>query len=134
MSNQDNFGFTLVYFCIQKKKNITITILNIFVLFQIQVAIKCLARERMQNNPIEFLKEAAIMHSIDHAHIVRLYGVVLDTDSLMLVTELAPLRSLLECLKEPALRSSFPVLTLCDFAMQVCDGMQYLEAKKLIHR
>lgn len=41
----------------------------------------------MQNNPIEFLKEAAIMHSIDHAHIVRLYGVVLDTDSLMLVSE-----------------------------------------------
>ncbi|GLV41663.1 Activated Cdc42 kinase-like [Carabus blaptoides fortunei] len=101
---------------------------------RVQVAIKCLARERMQNNPIEFLKEAGIMHSIDHAHIVRLYGVVLDTDSLMLVTELAPLRSLLECLKEPSLRSSFPVLTLCDFTMQICDGMQYLEAKRLIHR
>lgn len=39
----------------------------------------------MQNNPIEFLKEAAIMHSIDNEHIVRLYGVVLDTDALMLV-------------------------------------------------
>lgn len=101
---------------------------------RIQVAIKCLSRERMQNNPIEFLKEAAIMHGIDHEHIVRLYGVVLDTNSLMLVTELAPLRSLLECLKEPSLRSSFPVLSLCDFAIQVCDGMQYLEQKRLIHR
>ncbi|XP_018319586.1 activated Cdc42 kinase-like [Agrilus planipennis] len=101
---------------------------------RIQVAIKCLARERMQTNTIEFLKEAAIMHSIDHPHIVRLFGVVLDTGSLMLVTELAPLRSLLECLKEPSLRSSFPVLTLCDFAVQICDGMQYLEAKRLIHR
>lgn len=39
----------------------------------------------MQNNPIEFLKEAAIMHAIDHEHIVRLYGVVLDTSALMLV-------------------------------------------------
>lgn len=39
----------------------------------------------MQNNPIEFLKEAAIMHSNDNEHIVRLYGVVLDTDALMLV-------------------------------------------------
>jgi len=39
----------------------------------------------MQNNPIEFLKEAAIMHSIDNEHIVRLYGVVLDTNALMLV-------------------------------------------------
>ncbi|KAK2577995.1 hypothetical protein KPH14_008425 [Odynerus spinipes] len=101
---------------------------------RIQVAIKCLSRERMQNNPIEFLKEAAIMHSIDHDHIVRLYGVVLDTNSLMLVTELAPLRSLLECLKEPSLRASFPVLSLCDFAVQIADGMQYLEAKRLIHR
>ncbi|XP_018347317.1 PREDICTED: tyrosine-protein kinase PR2 isoform X4 [Trachymyrmex septentrionalis] len=101
---------------------------------RIQVAIKCLSRERMQNNPIEFLKEAAIMHAIDHEHIVRLYGVVLDTNSLMLVTELAPLRSLLECLKEPSLRASFPVLSLCDFAVQIADGMQYLEAKRLIHR
>ncbi|XP_071637281.1 activated Cdc42 kinase-like isoform X4 [Temnothorax longispinosus] len=101
---------------------------------RIQVAIKCLSRERMQNNPIEFLKEAAIMHSIDHEHIVRLYGVVLDTNSLMLVTELAPLRSLLECLKEPSLRASFPVLSLCDFAVQIADGMQYLETKRLIHR
>lgn len=39
----------------------------------------------MQNNPAEFLKEAAIMHSIDNEHIVRLYGVVLDTVALMLV-------------------------------------------------
>lgn len=101
---------------------------------RIQVAIKCLSRERMQSNPIEFLKEAAIMHGIDHEHIVRLYGVVLDTNALMLVTELAPLRSLLECLKEPSLRSSFPVLSLCDFAIQICDGMQYLETKRLIHR
>ena len=55
---------------------------------QIQVAIKCLSRERMQNNPIEFLKEAAIMHAIDHEHIVRLYGVVLDTNALMLVCKI----------------------------------------------
>lgn len=101
---------------------------------RIQVAIKCLSKDQMQNNPMEFLKEAVIMHTIDHEHIVRLYGVVLDTVSLMLVTELAPLRSLLECLKEGALRPSFPVMALCDFAMQVCDGMQYLESKRLIHR
>lgn len=39
----------------------------------------------MQNSPMEFLKEAAIMHGIENANIVRLYGVVLDTESLMLV-------------------------------------------------
>lgn len=60
---------------------------------QIQVAIKCLSKERMQTQPMEFLKEAAIMHTIDSEHIVRLYGVVLDTNALMLVRE-----SLLELL------------------------------------
>ncbi|KAM7341673.1 activated Cdc42 kinase-like isoform 2-T2 [Cochliomyia hominivorax] len=102
---------------------------------RIQVAIKCLCRERMQSNPMEFLKEAAIMHSIEHENIVRLYGVVLATDSLMLVTELAHLRSLLECLKDSGLRVSFlTVPTLCEFGLQICNGMRYLENKRLIHR
>ncbi|KAJ6641428.1 Activated Cdc42 kinase-like [Pseudolycoriella hygida] len=102
---------------------------------RIQVAIKCLSRERMQSNPMEFLKEAAIMHAIEHENIVRLYGVVLDTESLMLVTELAHLRSLLECLKDSGLRVNFlTVPTLCEFAMQICNGMMYLENKRLIHR
>jgi len=101
---------------------------------RIQVAIKCLSAERMENNPVEFLKEAAIMHAVDHEHIVRLYGVVLDTAALMLVSELAPLRSLLECLKEPSMRPNLPVPTLYDFAVQICTGMEYLESKRLIHR
>lgn len=50
------------------------------------------------------------------------------------VTELAPMRSLLECLKEPTLRLDFPLSRLCDFAQQICDGMSYLESKRLIHR
>lgn len=75
------------------------------------------------------------MHSIENENIVRLYGVVLDTEALMLVTELAHLRSLLECLKDSDLRVSFlTVPTLCDFAMQICNGMLYLENKRLIHR
>ncbi|KOB70466.1 putative tyrosine-protein kinase pr2 [Operophtera brumata] len=101
---------------------------------RLQVAIKCLGHERMTSNSTEFLKEAAVMHSIEHPNIVRLYGVVLHMDSLMLVTELAPLRSLLECLREVSLRSNFPVPNLCEFAKQICDGMTYLENKRLIHR
>ncbi|CAH0578276.1 unnamed protein product [Chrysodeixis includens] len=101
---------------------------------RLQVAIKCLGHERMTSNSTEFLKEAAVMHSIEHPNIVRLYGVVLHLDSLMLVTELAPLRSLLECLREVSLRLNFPVPNLCEFAEQICDGMTYLESKRLIHR
>ncbi|CAB3225083.1 unnamed protein product [Arctia plantaginis] len=101
---------------------------------RLQVAIKCLGQERMTSNSAEFLKEAAVMHSIEHPNIVRLYGVVLHSDSLMLVTELAPLRSLLECLREVSLRSNFLVPSLCEFAEQICNGMNYLENKRLIHR
>ncbi|CAG9814391.1 unnamed protein product [Phaedon cochleariae] len=100
----------------------------------VQQGVWCNEGERIQSNMVEFLKEASIMHNIDHGNIVRFFGVVLPNvdGSLMLVTELAPLRSLLECLKEPSLRASFPVLTLCDFAYQICDGMQYLEANRNI--
>lgn len=44
------------------------------------------------------------------------------------------MRSLLECLKEVTLRLDFPLSRLCDFAQQICDGMSYLESKRLIHR
>ncbi|XP_071110149.1 activated Cdc42 kinase-like isoform X4 [Haliotis cracherodii] len=102
---------------------------------KVQVAIKCLSKDRLQNGTQEFLKEASVQQSIDNENIVRLYGVVINKDNaLMLVTELAPMRSLLECLKETSLRLDFPIPRLCDFAQQICDGMSYLESKRLIHR
>ena len=99
-----------------------------------QVAVKCLSKERMQNNTVEFMKEYEFMQSIDHPNVVRLFGVVLDSAEIMLVTELAPLRSLLECLKEPSLRSTFSVPCLATFAGQIAEGMHYLEKHRLIHR
>lgn len=99
-----------------------------------QVAVKCLSKERMQNNTLEFMKEYEIMQAIDHPNIVRLYGVILDAAQIMLITELAPLRSLLECLREPSLRSTFTVPCLANFSLQICQGMAYLESRRLIHR
>ncbi|XP_059172052.1 activated Cdc42 kinase-like [Physella acuta] len=102
---------------------------------KLQVAVKKLSRERVNTGTQNFLKEAAIMQDVDHDHIVRMYGVVLDTDdSLMMVTELAPMRSLLECLKDPMLRVDLQIPRLCDYAQQVSDGMSYLESKRLVHR
>ena len=40
----------------------------------------------------EFMKEYEIMQSIEHANVVKLFGVVLETSRIMLITELAPLR------------------------------------------
>ena len=40
----------------------------------------------------EFMKEYEIMQSIEHPNVVKLFGVVLETSRIMLITELAPLR------------------------------------------
>ena len=50
------------------------------------------------------------------------------------VTEYAPLKSLLECLKDQGLRSIFSTRHQCDLACQLADGMTYLEKNRLIHR
>ena len=99
-----------------------------------QVAIKSLSKERMQNSTVEFMKEYEIMQTIQHENIVSVFGVVLESSSIMIITELAPLRSLLECLKEPSLRNTLNVPTLTNFATQICAGMRYLENRRLIHR
>ena len=52
---------------------------------QVQVAVKCLSKEKMQNGTEEFLKEAAIMQCVDHENIVRMYGVVLDKENAMML-------------------------------------------------
>lgn len=104
---------------------------------KIQVAIKCLSPEKVSidKHQQDFLKEAAIMYSLNHDHLVKLFGVVLDVDSsLMLVTEFAPLRSLAENIKQEALKASFPVTLLVDFSIQIADAMRYLHSSNIIHR
>ncbi|KAI1713516.1 protein tyrosine kinase domain-containing protein [Ditylenchus destructor] len=99
-----------------------------------QVAVKRILPEKLISNATSFLQEAAIMTRMRHDHVVRLYGVVLDTKSVMLVSELAPCGSLLECLQKPAWPEPFAVYTLCDFALQIAQGMNYLSNQRLIHR
>ncbi|CAI5448117.1 unnamed protein product [Caenorhabditis angaria] len=99
-----------------------------------QVAVKCVGSDKLLASSTSFLQEAAIMTRMRHDHVVRLFGVVLDTKKIMLVSELATCGSLLECLHKPALRDSFPVHVLCDYAEQIAMGMSYLESQRLIHR
>lgn len=84
----------------------------IIVFPQIQVAIKCLNRERMQN-PSEFLDEAAIMHTIDHEHIVRLYGVVLEPKAAMLVCNGVMINILMNPVSHLSVRSRLTFTYAC---------------------
>ncbi|XP_034469454.1 tyrosine kinase, non-receptor, 2b isoform X4 [Hippoglossus hippoglossus] len=101
----------------------------------LNVAVKCLKTDVLsQPDALEdFICEVNAMHSLDHQNLIRLYGVVL-THPMKMVTELAPLGSLLERLR--GVRPQGPVLihTLCQYAVQVACGMAYLEQRRFIHR
>jgi len=44
------------------------------------------------------------------------------------------MRSLLESLRDPLLKSNFSVSLICNLALQIVDGMAYLENRRIIHR
>ncbi|KAL2097919.1 hypothetical protein ACEWY4_007126 [Coilia grayii] len=99
----------------------------------INVAVKCLKTDVL-NQPDaldDFTREVNAMHSLDHQNLIRLYGVVL-THPMKMVTELAPLGSLLDRLRKN--QGHFLICTLCQYAIQIANGMAYLESKRFIHR
>ncbi|KAJ3595625.1 hypothetical protein NHX12_004928, partial [Muraenolepis orangiensis] len=102
---------------------------------KLNVAVKCLKTDVLTQPDAldDFICEVNTMHSLDHQNLIRLYGVVL-THPMKMVTELAPLGSLLERLR--CVRPQGPLLlhTLCQYAVQVACGMAYLEQRRFIHR
>ena len=61
---------------------------------RLQVAAKVLEKERLENQA-DFLKEVTNMHGVEHRNIVRLYGVVLESESLKMVRQLVDVWSCL---------------------------------------
>uniref|UniRef100_A0A8C5MZZ4 Activated CDC42 kinase 1 n=1 Tax=Leptobrachium leishanense TaxID=445787 RepID=A0A8C5MZZ4_9ANUR len=97
------------------------------------VAVKCLKTDVLSQPDAmdDFIREVNAMHSLDHINLIRLYGVVL-THPMKMVTELAPLGSLLDRLRKNL--GHFLISTLCHYAIQIANGMAYLESKRFIHR
>ncbi|XP_063298901.1 activated CDC42 kinase 1 isoform X3 [Pelobates fuscus] len=97
------------------------------------VAVKCLKTDVLSQPDAmdDFIREVNAMHSLDHVNLIRLYGVVL-THPMKMVTELAPLGSLLDRLRKNL--GHFLISTLCHYAIQIANGMAYLESKRFIHR
>ncbi|XP_033637567.1 tyrosine-protein kinase HTK16-like isoform X1 [Asterias rubens] len=95
------------------------------------VALKTLHQDHLQTGQREFLREARVMHGLNHACIVRLHGVVMGPP-MMLVQELVSMGALLDLLIDHPDQISEENLRL--WAAQIACGMMYLETKKFVHR
>ncbi|XP_034242413.1 activated CDC42 kinase 1 isoform X2 [Thrips palmi] len=99
----------------------------------VHVAVKVLKQDALNQPGVfeDFVKEVQAMHQLDQPNLVRLYGVVLS-HPMMMITELAPLGSLLDYLRKQC--EHMPITTLWNYALQVATGMAYLETKRYVHR
>ncbi|XP_073970007.1 activated Cdc42 kinase isoform X2 [Rhodnius prolixus] len=97
------------------------------------VAVKVLKQDALKQPGLfeDFIREVQAMHRLNHPQLIRLYGIVLS-QPLMMITELAPLGSLLDYLRKQLCQIS--VAVLWDYATQVSRGMAYLESKRYLHR
>ncbi|KAF8567083.1 hypothetical protein P879_03314 [Paragonimus westermani] len=93
-----------------------------------EVAVKVLVQPSQR---LDFLKEATIMMQLSHPHIVTIYGVC-ENKRLMMILELAELGSLLDYLLDYPERCQLP--ELYNWAMQIANGMSYLESSGFVHR
>ncbi|EDV50864.1 uncharacterized protein LOC6543634 [Drosophila erecta] len=99
----------------------------------IPVAVKVLKSDNLTQPGIidDFFREVQAMHALDHANLVRLYGVVLS-QPMMMITELAERGSLLDTLRKQCRHTSLTVIW--NWSVQIVTGMAYLEQKRFLHR
>jgi len=83
------------------------------------------------------MREAAVMATLDHKHILRLIGVACEDTALktpfMMVLELAPLGPMSSYLASAA-GKRLQIRDILVLLLQVAMGMQFLESKNYVHR
>ena len=82
------------------------------------------------------MKEAAVMASLDHKHIIRLIGIASEErerSPFLMVLELAPLGPMISFLQTGA-GHALSVRDILVLMLQVSMGMQYLESRNYVHR
>ncbi|XP_053309318.1 protein-tyrosine kinase 6-like [Spea bombifrons] len=98
---------------------------------KIKVAVKMIKKD-VTNQEI-FMKETAFLKTLRHRNLLSLYAVCSVGDPYYIVTELMPRGDLLSYLQGCEEDTTF-IDTLLDIAMQVVDGMCYLESRNCVHR
>uniref|UniRef100_A0A8C4R8W2 Tyrosine-protein kinase n=1 Tax=Eptatretus burgeri TaxID=7764 RepID=A0A8C4R8W2_EPTBU len=78
------------------------------------------------------MQTCSFFHELRHPNLVQLLGVVIDK-YLYIVTEFMGKGSLVDYLRSRG-RSVITQKDLLRFALHVCQGMEYLESRKVVHR
>ncbi|XP_032903130.1 megakaryocyte-associated tyrosine-protein kinase isoform X1 [Amblyraja radiata] len=94
-----------------------------------EVAVKNIKCDVMAQS---FLEETSVMTKLQHKNLVKLLGVILDK-GLYIVTEFMSKGNLVNYLRTRG-RTVIKTRELIKFGLDVCEGMEYLESKKLVHR
>ena len=103
---------------------------------ELPVAIKQLnmdSEERREEGREEIMKEAEIMKSLKHLHIIKFVGMCFDriNGRIMIVLELAKLGPLHKYLRT---HRDMPMDKIIQLCYQVSLAMEYLASKNLVHR
>uniref|UniRef100_A0AC35TQL0 Tyrosine-protein kinase n=1 Tax=Rhabditophanes sp. KR3021 TaxID=114890 RepID=A0AC35TQL0_9BILA len=82
----------------------------------------------------DLLTEAKFMSQLNNVHLVALIGVVMDgTREVNILTEFMANGNLVDFLRSRG-RYQLEKIQLIKFALNVADGMRYMEANRLVHR
>ncbi|XP_067934321.1 epidermal growth factor receptor-like isoform X2 [Watersipora subatra] len=98
---------------------------------KIPVAIKVLQEGNSPHQNKELLEEARVMASIEHPCCVRIVAVCM-TQQMMLITQLMPLGSLLDYVRNN--KDMIGSKVMLNWCAQIAKGMMYLESKGVVHR
>lgn len=98
-------------------------------------AVKTVGDNASDYETFVFLSEAAVMKSVSGAyHIVRLLGVVSTVRPPLVIMELMGLGDLKTYLRSTRETQPPSNATMINMAIQIGDGMAFMEAKKYVHR
>uniref|UniRef100_A0A1I7XQQ0 Tyrosine-protein kinase n=1 Tax=Heterorhabditis bacteriophora TaxID=37862 RepID=A0A1I7XQQ0_HETBA len=79
------------------------------------------------------LDESRFMIGLSHRNLVTLIGVVLDDVNIYMVTEYMANGNLVDLLRSRG-RHQLEKTQLIQFAIDICEGMCYLESRQIVHR
>ncbi|XP_030767595.1 tyrosine-protein kinase Fer isoform X2 [Sitophilus oryzae] len=96
------------------------------------VAVKTCRVTLPEEHKKKFLQEGRILKQYDHPNIVKLIGICVQKQPIMIVMELVPGGSLLTFLRKSA--STLTENQLMKMCLDAAAGMRYLESKNCIHR